>query len=152
MQQIKIEKRIAEELDGLRKLAAFLPKGKVNSLQNKCAKIYSYARKAQAMVDSPVYRITASQSAFYDARTEDDMVSQAKCQKAVFNALLGGRKIDLRNAAEFRVSQMHTTIAKIRRDIYRQHPELTLCDEWIRPEGTRPYKRYWIIKNEINND
>lgn len=53
MQQIKIEKRITEELEGLRKLAAFLPQGKANALLNKCAKIGSYAKKAQAMVDAP---------------------------------------------------------------------------------------------------
>ncbi len=148
MQQVKIEKRITEELDGLRKLAAFLPAGKAHALLNKCDKITAYARKAQAMVDAPVMPVETPQTALYDARTDEDIAAQMRCKKAVFQALLGGRRIDLRNAAEFRVSQMHTTISQIRRDIARKHPDLTLCDEWLRPEGTRPFKRYWILKTE----
>lgn len=148
MQTIKIEKRISEELDGLRKLAAFLPAGKANALLNKCARIGQYASKAQAMVDSPVGTLFPASHAAYDARTQDDIAQQAKAKKAVFQALCGGRKIDLTNGPEFRVSQMHTTITQIRRDIERKHPDLVLCDEWVRPEGKRPYKRYWITKKQ----
>lgn len=52
-------------------------------------------------------------------------------------------------AAEFQVSQMHTAIAQIRRDIYHKHPDLILCDEWLRPDdGRRPYKQYWLVQKE----
>lgn len=145
MQQIKIEKRITEELNGLRKLAAFLTSGKANALLNKCNRISKYASKAQAMVDAPVGNLF-TRHASYDARTVEDIAAQAKAKKAVFAAMMGGRKIDLRNAAEFRLSQMHTCIAQIRRDIKHQHPDLDLCDEWVRPAGSRPFKRYWIVK------
>lgn len=43
--QLKIEKRIQEELEGIRKLAGLLPSGKANALLNKCSKIgLSYRR------------------------------------------------------------------------------------------------------------
>jgi len=163
MQQIKIEKRIAEELNGLRKLASFLPSGKANALLNKCNRIGKYASKAQAMVDAskaqamvdaskaqamvdaPVGNLFA-QHANYDARTREDIAAQAQYKKAVFLALCSGRKVSLKDAAEFHLSQMHTAIAQIRRDIAKSHPDMTLCDEWVRPEGSRPFKRYWIVK------
>ena len=150
-QQIKIEKRIAEELDGLRKMAAFLPPGKALALRNKCDRISRYASKAQALVDSPVGSLFPAHTANYDARTNDDMAKQAEARKAVFLALCGGRKISLLDAAEFHTSQMHTTITKIRRDIERKHPDLELCDEWVRLEGTRPFKSYWIVEKEVKS-
>ena len=145
MQKIKIDKRIAEELNGLRKLAAFLPSGKANALLNKCNRIGKYASKAQAMVDAPVGNLFA-QHANYDARTREDIAAQAQYKKAVFLALCSGRKVSLKDAAEFHLSQMHTAIAQIRRDIAKSYPDMTLCDEWVRPEGSRPFKRYWIVK------
>ena len=82
MQQIKIEKRITEELDGIRKLAALLPPGKANALINKCNKISGYARKAQGMVDAPVGVLFPQPvHAGYDARTQEDMAAQAKCNE-----------------------------------------------------------------------
>lgn len=152
MQQIKIEKRISEQVESLRKLAEYLPAGKRNALLNRCAAIASYARKAQAMVDSPVGSLFPATTARYDARTQEDMAAQARAKAAVFAALCAGRKVDLTNAAEFHTSQMHTTITRIRRDIERRNLPYTLCDEWVRPEGTRPFKRYWIIPKSQDNE
>ena len=36
-----------------------------------------------------------------------------EAKKAVFAALMAGRRIDLTDAPEFKVSQMHTTICKM---------------------------------------
>ena len=66
---------------------------------------------------------------------------------------MAGRRVDLTMAAEFQVSQMHTAIAQIRRDISSKHLDLILCDEWLRPDdGRRPYKQYWLVQKEGNNE
>ena len=147
MNTIKIDKRYEEELAGIRKIAEkFLPLGARNAVMNKCSKLSRYAQKAAAQLERGHYRTAA-----YDARTNEDIAAQARCKKAVFEAMLAGRHVDLRNAAEFHVSQMHTAIAQIRRDIDRKHPDLLLCDEWVRLEGTRPFKSYWIIEKEVQS-
>ena len=146
MNVIKIDKRYEEELAGIRRIAtAHLPQGEANKVLNKCAKLASYAKKAAAQLERGHYRTAA-----YDARTNEDIAAQARCKQAVFEAMLAGRHVDLRNASEFHVSQMHTAIAQIRRDIDRKnkYPGLLLCDEWVRPQGTRPFKSYWIDKKE----
>lgn len=151
MQQIKIEKRITEELDGIRKLAALLPPGKANALINKCNKISGYARKAQGMVDAPVgVLFPRPVHADYDARTQEDMAAQAKCKEAVFQAMKAGRKISIDNSREFKVGEMHTVVCCIRKDIDRKDLPWIMCDEWVRLAGRRPFKNYWLIpKDEI---
>lgn len=152
MQRIKIEKRITEETAAILKMADFLPAGKANALRNKLARINKLARKAQAMTDAPVGNLFPEpRTANYDARTDADMASQEKCKKAVFLHMASGGKVSLLDAHRFRVSQMHTTIAKIRKDIDRKHLPYILCDEWVRPEGTRPFKRYWLIDKPESN-
>lgn len=149
MQKMKIEKRITDEVSGLRKLAGLLPAGKARALLNKCDRLEKLGRKAQALADAPVGELFARPvHADYDARTQDDIAAQMRYKKAVYEAMLSGRKVSLKDAAEFRISQMHTAIAQIRSDITRRHPDQVLCDEWVRPEGGRPFKQYWITKIE----
>ena len=147
MNTIKIDKRYEEELAGIRKIAEkYLPLGARNAVLNKCSKLSLYSKKAAAQLQRGHYRTAA-----YDARTNEDIAAQARCKKAVFEAMLAGRHVDLRNAQEFHVSQMHTAIAQIRRDIDRKHPDLVLCDEWVRLEGTRPFKSYWLVEKEVDS-
>ena len=147
MQNIKIEKRITEEVDAIRKMANLLPPGKGRALLNKCDRLEQLGRKAQAMADSPVGELFPRPvHADYDARTQDDIANQMRYKKAIYEAMLNGRKVSLKDAAEFRVSQMHTAISQIRDDINRLHPDQVLCDEWVRPDDGRPFKRYWITK------
>ena len=141
---IKIDKRYEEGLDAIRKRVTrskTMTNGEKNAILNHCNKLGKWAKKANAQLQRGQY-LTAA----YDARTNDDIAAQMRAKKAVFAALLAGRRIDLTHAAEFHVSQMHTCIAQIRRDIRQRYPSLRLCDEWVRPEGTRPYKQYWIIQ------
>ena len=140
---LKIEKRINDELDGIRKVAMTLPPKQRNALINKCGKISGLGRKAQAIADA---RASRPIHAGYDARTHEDIDAQMKAKKAVFDAMLHGAKVDLTMSERFQLSQMHTAIHQIRRDIDRRHPNLELCDEWVRKEGHRPYKRYWITR------
>lgn len=151
MNTLKIDKRFEEELAGIRKAAEALPAGKRLTILNKCSKLQTYACKAQKIIESGRVRHAA-----YDARTQDDMAAQARAKKAVFQAMLDGRRVDLTMAADFQLSQMHTAIHQIRRDIWKKNLPYELCDEWVRPgDGARPYKRYWIIdkpQEEARND
>lgn len=142
MTPIKIDKRVKEQTDSIRNRvlkSKTISSGDRNAILNRLEDIERWARKTQSQQERGHYRTAA-----YDARTNEDIAAQEKCKKAVFEAMLNGRHVDLRNSHEFRVSQMHTTIHKIRRDIERKHPDLVLCDEWLRLEGTRPFKSYWI--------
>ena len=142
MQQIQIKKRLAEITGPAKRrlMKDRLTEGDKHALINALNKIDLWGRKANAQLMAGRYR-----AARYDARTQEDFAEQEKYQAAVFAALLAGRRIDLTNADEFHVSQMHTTIFKIRRKIDRQGLPYLLCDEWVRPgEGRRPYKRYWL--------
>lgn len=143
--QLKIEKRITEELEGIKKLAAFLPTGKAHALLNKCNNIGSYAKKAQAMVDAPVGSIFPPESRQPNPFTQEDVASLYECKKAVFQAMTGGRIISLENSREFKVAEMHTTICQIRKDIYRKKLPYILRDTWVVPGGgRRPFKKYWL--------
>lgn len=147
--KIQIAKRINEQLADIRKYAELLPNGKRHALINKCGKIAVIAAKAQAIADAPATgtlwpnaRVTAE----YDARTQEDIAAQARCKQAVFEAMLAGRVLSLRDGREFRAAEMHTIFCNIRRDIERKDLPYTLCDEWVRPHDSRPYKRYWLVE------
>ena len=150
MQTMKIDKRINEEVAGLRKLAAYLPAGKARALLNKCGKIERYASKAQAMVDAPTGSLFPSPEALpkYEP-TNEDIAARESRNKAIFAALLAGRRISLENAAEFKVSQMHTQIAVIRRKIEDQRLPYTLCAQEKRPDPKRRgYNEYYLIPKD----
>lgn len=150
MQTIKIDKRLAEQTDSIRRRitrSKTMTDGEKCALLNSLNKIDGWGRKACAQLERG-----KRQHADYDARTQEDFAAQDKAKKAVFAAMMQGRKVDLRNAAEFQLSQMHTAIHQIRRDIERKALPVILCDEWVRPgEGARPFKRYWIIEKETDN-
>lgn len=150
MQKMKIDKRILAEVEGLRKLAALLPPGKGRALQNKCDTITTLARKAQALVDAPVGSLfpQPGQLPRYEA-TNEDIAARYSARKAIFNALLAGRVISLEDAAEFRVSQMHTQMAGIRREIQDKGLPYVLCAREKRPDPSRRgFNEYYLIPKD----
>ena len=147
MQQIKIEKRIAEELDGLRKLAAFLPSGKANALLNKCARIGKYASKAQAMVDAPVGSLFPKpHQEKFDARDNEDIASTYSQRKKMWSLLLAGKVISIENADQIKTCAFASRMSEIRSEIRDKNMPYILCDKWEYPGGGKAkYKKYWII-------
>jgi len=147
MSNLKIDKRVAEDAASIRRkveTSKTMTPGEKNSILNRLSSIEIWAKKAAAKIMRGV-RHTAD----YSALTNDDIAAIEDGKKAVWQALLQGRHIDLTASEEFKTSQFHTVISKIRRDIARKRPDLILCDEWVRPgDGRRPYKRYWIIAKE----
>ena len=150
MQNLMIEKRIAEEVAGLKKLVPYLPAGKARALLNKCDKISSYASKAQAMVDAPTGSLFPRPQAGPNYEpTQEDIAARYNAKKAIFQALMAGRVISLENAAEFKVSQMHTQISTIRREIEDKRLPWVLCAREKRPDPKRRgYNEYWLIPKE----
>ena len=150
MHPIKIEKRIMEEIAGLRKLAAFLPKGKANAMLNKCDKIGSYARKAQAMVDAPVGCLFPRPTrAEYDARDNEDIANTCAQRKKMWSALLKGLVISVEHADAIGTRAFASRISEIRSEIRDKNMPYYLCDEWVYPGGGRSkFKRYWLMDKE----
>ena len=151
MTPINIERRCKEETDSIRnrvQKSKTMTPGEKNAILNRLDALDQWSKKVAKQQLTAHYR-----HASYDARTNDDIAAQMRAKKAVFAALMAGRRVDLTMAAEFKVSQMHTAIAQIRRDISSKHLDLILCDEWLRPDdGRRPYKQYWLVQKEGNNE
>lgn len=147
MNHLKLEKRITAELDGIKKLAAFLPKGKANALLNKCAKIGAYARKGQALIEAPQGSLFPREVHAPEVSTNEDIAARYVARRAIFEAMKS-RKVSLEDAERFRVSQMHTQIHCIRREIQDKRLPWVLCDEAVQRPGRRGYKRYWLIPKE----
>lgn len=144
MNTLKLEKRIKEQTDILRKIAAQIPAGRQQrTLLNTCGKIDIYAGKGNKALQTGHYRHAA-----YDARTEEDMALQdLQGKKAVWAHLKAGRRVDL--TLKIEGSQFHTAISQIRTEIRKKNLPYILCDEWLRPgEGRQPYKQYWIIPKQ----
>ena len=151
MTPINIERRCKEETDSIRnrvQKSKTMTPGEKNAILNRLDALDQWSKKVAKQQLTAHYR-----HASYDARTNDDIAAQMRAKKAVFAALMAGRRVDLTMAAEFKVSQMHTAIAQIRRDISSKHLDLILCDEWLRPDdGRRPYKQYWLAQKEGENE
>ena len=116
----------------IQKLARDLPPGKGHQIMNRCNKINLLIRKSK------------------DMNTEDTFTSQQiadryNAKKAIFEAMTQGRKVSFLDSREFEVSQFHTTICKIRKDIDSKSLPRELTDQWISfgRHGKR-CKEYWL--------
>lgn len=78
-------------------------------------------------------------------QTQKQIADRYIAKKAIFEAMMNGRKISLFDSVEFEVSQMHTMMCFIRRDIANKNLPVVLKDEWME-FGThgKKCKRYWL--------
>lgn len=113
-------------------LAKDLPPGKGHQIINRCSKINVTIKKIKYM------------------NTEDNFTSQQiadryNAKKAVFEAMCQGRKVSFLDSREFEVSEFHTTICQIRKDIDSKSLPWDLKDRWITfgKYGKR-CKEYWL--------
>lgn len=121
--------RLAREIQEISK---GLAPGKRHQIMNRCSRINVLTRKTK------------------DMDTEDNFTSQQiadryNAKKAVFEAMLQGRKVSFLDSREFEVSEFHTTICKIRKDIDSKSLPWELKDRWISfgKYGKR-CKEYWL--------
>ena len=113
-------------------LARDLPPGKGHQIINRCSKINVTIKKIKYM------------------NTEDNFTSQQiadryNAKKAVFEAMCQGRKVSFLDSREFELSEFHTTICRIRKDIDERSLPWQLMDRWITfgKHGKR-CKEYWL--------
>ena len=78
-------------------------------------------------------------------QTQRQIADRYIAKKAIFEAMMNGRKISFLDSAEFEVSEMHTQMHCIRQDIEDKKLPWVLKDEWMEfgKHGKR-CKRYWL--------
>ena len=136
-------KRITNQTDRIRRIAAALPAGQRHALLNACGTIELNARRASYELPERDNRTLAAQS--------EQVAEQYNTAQRIIVALLSGRVVSQRNSEEFKTTAFHSRMADVRRILTRQHPELTLCSQYSateRTEAGRPYKLYWINTNQ----
>ena len=121
--------RLTREIQAL---AKDLPPGKGHQIMNRCSKINLLIRKSKDMN-------------IEDNFTSQQIADRYNAKKAVFEAMCQGRKVSCLDSREFEVSEFHTTICKIRQDIYFNSLPWNLKDRWITfgKHGKR-CKEYWL--------
>ena len=114
-------------------LARDLPPGKRHQIMNRCSKINLLIRKSKDMTE--------------DNFTSQQIDDRYNAKKAIFEAMTKGRKVSFLDSREFEVSEFHTTICKIRKDIDSKSLPWELKDQWISfgRHGKR-CKEYWLEK------
>ena len=121
--------RLAREIQ---EIAKGLAPGKRHQIQNRCSRISVLTRKTKDMNTE-------------DNFTSRQVVDRYNAKKAVFEAMTQGRKVSFLDSREFEVSEMHTIICKIRKDIDSKSLPWELKDQWISfgRHGKR-CKEYWL--------
>lgn len=81
--------------------------------------------------------------------TDKQIADRQIAKVAVFNALMNGRRLSFLDSKEFALSEFHTTICIIRKDISRKGLPYNLCDRWITfGEDNKRCKEYWLEEKE----
>ena len=113
-------------------LAKDLPPGKGHQIFNRCSKINVIIKKTKDMN-------------IEDNFTSQQIADRYNAKKAVFEAMCQGRKLSFLDSREFEVSEFHTIICQIRKDIDSKNLPWDLKDRWITfgKHGKRR-KEYWL--------
>ena len=126
----KYNETIRKVLMEIKSLSSDLPQGKRNQISNRCDKISLTIKKMKIMNTD---------------QTQRQIADRYNAKKAIFEAMLGGRKISLLDSVEFEVSQMHTQISSIRKDIEQKSLPWVMKDEWMEfGKHGKKCKRYWL--------
>lgn len=120
-------KRITEQTDRIRKVAATLPLGQRHTLLNACGTIELNTRRQN-------YLPTPSQQ-------QEAIADRYNSTRAIVSALIAGRALSFRDAAEFHTSEFHTRIVEARHTIEDRFPEYAFRSTWA-DDGR--YKIYWL--------
>ena len=120
-------KRTTEQTDRIRKIAATLPLGQRHTLLNACGTIELHTRRQN-------YLPTPSQQ-------QEAIADRYNSTRAIVSALIAGRALSFRDAAEFHTSEFHTRIVEARHTIEDRFPEYAFRSTWA-DDGR--YKIYWL--------
>lgn len=148
---MKYDKRIDEAIREIRGVITNFPAGERLYIERKLDKISTQVKRG--IRRGAIVPAEAPEHAATYVPTSQQIADRYNARKAVFEAMLGGRKINFRDGQEFHVSQMHTTICNIRKDIERRGLPYILCDEVFHfgPKN-KTAKNYWLIPKEDEGD
>lgn len=137
---------IYTQLKDLRRQAASsLPKGEArkmfNDIDRITARLHRYERRD---VSNSITGSTPE-----DMSTYEQIRDRYIAKQAIFAAMVAGRHISMLNSHEFKVSEMHTQMHCIKRDIADRNLPYIVHDRWI-PCGTagKRCKEYWLTAKE----
>ncbi|MBQ2016594.1 MAG: hypothetical protein II207_06300 [Clostridia bacterium] len=136
---------IQDAVRQIRTVIRDLPSGQRLFIENKLDRISSQSKRA---IRRGAWHVDQPHTEHYE-QTHDQIAKRESAIKAVMQAMLSGRKVSYLDEKEFNVSQMHTTITKIRRKIEKKNLPYILCDEVFHVgENNTPSKKYWLIPKE----
>ena len=132
----KYDENLVRILREIQDIAQGLPPGKKHPIFNRC-------NKAIMIIKKKSKRTMATEDNF----TSQQIADRYNAKKAIFEAMTQGRKVSFLDSREFEVSEFHTTICKIRKDIDSKSLPWELKDQWISfgRHGKR-CKEYWLEK------
>ena len=129
----KYNETIWKVLAEIKDLSRDLPQGKRNQISNRCDKISSTIKKMKVMNTAET------------KQTHKQIADRYIAKKAIFDAMMNGRRISFLDSAEFEVSEMHTQMHCIRQDIEDKNLPVVLKDEWMEfGKHGKKCKRYWL--------
>lgn len=137
MKQSENEKELRRLLGEVRLRAAALPEGKARAVNNFCDKISVLYRRHSVVAPG-----------FDEGETAEQIEKRYIAKRAIFDAMTQGRHISLKDSREFRVSEMHTQMHCIARDL-ETNPDWVLRSKWVKcgTAGAR-CKEYWLERTE----
>ena len=130
----KYDENLVRIMREIREIAQGLPPGKNHPIFNRC-------NKAIMIINKKSKRTMATEDNF----THQQIADRYNAKMAIFEAMTKGRKISFQHSREFEVSQMHTIICKIRKDIKEKNLPYELKDKWITfGKHNKRCKEYWL--------
>lgn len=132
----KYDENLYRIMREIQEIAKGLPPGKKHPIFNRC-------NKAIMIINKKSKRTMSTEDNF----THQQIADRYNAKKAIFEAMTQGRKVSFLDSREFEVSEFHTTICKIRKDIDSKSLPWELKDQWISfgRDGKR-CKEYWLKK------
>ena len=130
----KYDENLVRIMREIQEAAQGLPPGKKYPIINRCSKAIMIIKKKSN-------GIMATEDNF----TSQQIADRYNAKKAIFEAMCQGRKVSFLDSREFEVSEFHTTICQIRKDIDSKSLPWELKDQWITfgRHGKR-CKEYWL--------
>lgn len=106
MIQPKYEENVQRLCREISDIAASLPTGQRNMIQNRLGKIQMLHRKINRKMDTEIIN-----------QSNEQIAARYNAKKAILQAMIDGRTISFLDSKEFKVSEMHTQMHCIARDI-----------------------------------
>lgn len=137
MIQPKYEENIQRLCREISNIAASLPTGKRNMIQNRLGKIQILHRKINKKMDTEIIN-----------QSNEQIAARYNAKKAILQAMIDGRTISFLDSSEFKVSEMHTQMHCIARDIEDKNLPYILHKEWFEFAPGKRAKKYHITPKE----